>query len=297
MRVLLTGATGFIGAHVARALIARGVELHGMTLPDAPRGRIAEVAARIELHEGDLGNAAWVRNEIRSISPATTIHLAWYAEPRSYIRAVAENLGSLRGGINLLEALAEGGTCRRVVLAGTCLENLATAEPTVYAAAKAAQHRVALGFAEQSMAAACAHIHYLYGPWEDERRVVPTVTRSLLRGEPIDVTDGTTSRDYLHVADVAEAICLVAESDLIGRVDICSGAPVTLRDVFEEITRSTGRPDLLRIGARTDTESDEWPATGDPSALLSTGWQPKYSLRMGIEETTDWWSAHERSGQ
>jgi dTDP-6-deoxy-L-talose 4-dehydrogenase (NAD+) len=127
--------------------------------------------------------------------------------------------------------------------------------------------------------------------------VVPTVTQSLLRGEQIDVTDGRKLRDYLHVADVAEAICLVAESDLGGRVDICTGTPVPLKDVFEEISRATGRADLLRIGARTDTESDEWPATGDPSALLSTGWQPKYDLRMGIEETTDWWSAHERRGQ
>lgn len=297
MRILLTGATGFIGAHVARALVARGVEVHGMTLPGAPRDRLGEVAARLELHEGDLGDAAWVRHEIRSISPEAAIHLAWYAEPRAYLRAVPENLASLRGGINLLEALAEGGSCRRVVLAGTCLENLATPEPTIYAAAKSAQHGLALGFAARSMTAACAHIHYLYGPWEDERRVVPMVTRSLLRGEAIDVTDGAKSRDYLHVADVAEAVCRIAESELSGRVDICTGTPVTLRDVFEEIARATGRADLLRIGARMDAESDEWPATGDPSALLTTGWQPKYDLPRGIKDTTDWWSARERNGQ
>ncbi len=216
MRILLTGATGFIGAHVARALLARGVEVHGMTLPGAPRDRLAEVASQMELREGDLSDAAWVRDTVRSIAPEAAIHLAWYAEPRSYLRAVPENLASLRGGINLLEALAEGGTCRRVVLAGTCLENLDTPGPTVYAAAKAAQHRLALGFTDRSMTAACAHIHYLYGPWEDERRVVPTVTRSLLHRERIDLTDGMQSRDYLHVADVADALCRVAESDLSG---------------------------------------------------------------------------------
>ena len=66
MRILLTGATGFVGAHVARALIARGVEVHGMTLPDAPRYRIAEIASQLELHEGDLGDPAWVAGAIRS---------------------------------------------------------------------------------------------------------------------------------------------------------------------------------------------------------------------------------------
>jgi len=297
MRILLTGATGFIGAHVARALIARDIDVHGIALPDAPRHRLAEIASQMELHEGDLTDASWIRDAIRSIAPDATIHLAWYAEARSYLRAVPENLASLRGGINLLAALADGGTCRRVVLAGTGLENLATPEPTIYAAAKAAQHGLALGFAEQSMSAACAHIHYLYGPWEDERRVIPMVTRSLLRGEPIDVTDGMQSRDYLHVADVAEALCRVAESALTGRVDICTGTPVRLWDVFEEIGRATRRAELLRVGALEDSGSMGWPATGDPSALLSTGWQPRYNLREGIQDTTTWWSTHERSGQ
>jgi nucleoside-diphosphate-sugar epimerase len=293
MRTLLTGATGFIGAHVARALLARGVEVHGMTLPDARRDRLAEVASHIELHEGNLADEAWVRSAVRSIAPETAIHLAWYAEPRSYLRAVPDNLTSLRGGINLLEALAEIGSCRRVVLAGTCLENLDSAGPTVYAAAKAAQHHLALGFTGRSMTAACAHIHYLYGPWEDERRVVPTVIRSLLRGEPIDVTDGRQSRDYLHVADVADALCRIAESDLAGRVDICTGTPVRLRDVFEEIALATGGAELLRIGALKESETTAWPATGDPAPLLSTGWQPRHDLQRGIRETTAWWATRE----
>jgi nucleoside-diphosphate-sugar epimerase len=297
MRILLTGATGFIGAHVARALVARGAQVHGLALPGAPRDRLADIASRLELHEGDLSDAAWTQATVGSLAPDAVIHLAWYAEPGTYLRAIPENLASLRGGMNLLEALAGGGTCRRVVLAGTCLENQATPQPTIYAAAKSAQHQLAMGFAAASMTAACAHIHYLYGPGEDERRVIPTVTRSLLRGEPIDVTSGSQSRDYLHVADIAEALCRIAESDATGRVDICTGKPVTLRDVFEEIARATGTPQLLRIGALPDSESTGWPATGDPTALLATGWQPSYNLRQGIQETTAWWATRERTGQ
>jgi len=158
MRILLTGATGFIGSYVARALVARGVEVHGLTLPGAPRDRVSEIASQLDLREGDLADAAWVRETVGSIAPDASIHLAWYAEPREYLRAVPENLASLRGGINLLEALAEGGTCRRVVLAGTCLENFATPEPTIYAAAKRAQHELAAGFREGGISAACAQM-------------------------------------------------------------------------------------------------------------------------------------------
>jgi nucleoside-diphosphate-sugar epimerase len=296
MRVLLTGATGFIGAHVARALIARGDEVHGVSLPGAPTDRLAEVASQVELREGNLADAAWVGDAVRAIAPDATIHLAWFADPGAYLRAVPENLASLRGGINLLAALADGGTCRRVVVAGTCLENQAGPTPTIYAAAKAAQHSLAVGFGQQSMTAACAHVHYLYGPWEDPRRVIPTVTRSLLGGKPIDVTDGLQSRDYLHVADIAEALCRVVESDLTGRVDICTGSPIRLRDVFDEIGRATGRGDLLRVGALAALESTGWPATGDPAPLLTTGWQPRYNLQQGIQETTAWWATRERNG-
>jgi UDP-glucuronate decarboxylase len=296
MRILVTGATGFVGAHVAAALLAGGNAVHGIALPGASRRRLSELASGIQLHEGDLADPGWTAQTIGSIAPETIIHLAWYAEPGSYLRAVPENLASLRGGLNLLEAAA-GGACRRLVLAGTCLENLDTARPTIYAAAKAAQHSLAMGLAGRSMAAACAHIHYLYGPWEDERRVVPAVIRALLTGEPIDVTDGSQVRDYLHVADVADALCRIASSGLTGRVDVCGGKPVRLGEVFDEIGRATGRPELLRLGALRAPEAEAWPATGDPAALLSTGWRPRHDLRSGIQETAAWWAAAIRTGQ
>jgi nucleoside-diphosphate-sugar epimerase len=223
------------------------------------------------------------------------IHLAWYADPGSYLRALPENMTSLRGGVNLLEAIVEGGTCHRVVLAGTCLENMAAPQPTIYAAAKAAQHSLAMGLADRSVTAVCAHVFYLYGPWEDPRRVIPTVTRALLRGESIDVSSGSQSRDYLHVADIADAFCSLADSDVTGPVDVCTGSPVTLRDVFAEIGRATNAAELIHIGALPDSESSGWPTTGDPTALLATGWRPRYNLTQGIQETTAWWAVRERT--
>jgi nucleoside-diphosphate-sugar epimerase len=101
----------------------------------------------------------------------------------------------------------------------------------------------------------------------------------------------------MHVSDVAEALCRVLDSDLESRTDICTGTPARLRDVFDEIARATGRPELLGIGALADSESIGWPASGDPTALLATGWQPRYNLREGIQETTAWWAARERIGQ
>jgi nucleoside-diphosphate-sugar epimerase len=294
MRVLLTGATGFVGSQVMRALIRRGDEVRGITLPGASRARLADLGP-VDVLEGDLADAAWVGDCVRSFAPGTAIHLAWYAEPGAYLRSVPENLASLRGSVNLFEALAAAGSCRRLVVAGTCLENLGSPAPTIYEAAKAAQHRLAMGLAGQGIAAACVHIHYLYGPGEDERRVVPSVVRALLARRPIDVGDGLQERDYLHVSDVAEAVCAVAASDLVDRVDVCTGSPVRLRDVFDRIADATDGHDLLRIGALPAGESMAWPATGDPAPLQATGWRPRYDLRAGIEDTVAWWAAHDRN--
>jgi nucleoside-diphosphate-sugar epimerase len=295
MRVLVTGATGFIGSYVTRALATRDMEVYAATLPGANRERLQALAAGVDVLEGDLSDVRWTREMVSSLRPETVIHLAWYAEPGAYLRAVPENMGSLRGGINLLQALVAEGTCRRVVLAGTCLENVTTPHPPIYAAAKAAQHALAMGLRTGSLTIACAHIHYLYGPWEDARRAIPSVIRSLLHDTPIDVTAGTQARDYLHVEDVAGALCAVAESELTGRIDICTGQPIHLREVFEEIGRVVGKPELIRIGGRADAESVDWPSTGDAMPLLQTGWQPNYSLSQGIQQTADWWSGRERS--
>jgi nucleoside-diphosphate-sugar epimerase len=297
MRVLVTGVTGFIGAHVAAALVERGAEVHGTALAGAPRERLSALAPGVAVLEGDLAEPGQCREIVSSVRPEAVVHLAWYAEPGAYLTAVPQNLGSLRGGINLLQALVADGTCRRVVLAGTCLENMATPTPPVYAATKAAQHALAMGLSAASLSAACAHIHYLYGPWEDLRRMVPSVVRAAVRGEPIDVTAGTQPRDYVHVADVAAALCHILAAEITGRVDVCTGQPIHLREIFEEIGRATGRPDLIRVGARPEDDRTDWPSTGDAFPLLQLGWEPRYSLTEGIQQTTEWWATREGVSQ
>jgi nucleoside-diphosphate-sugar epimerase len=297
MRVLVTGVSGFIGAHVAAALVERGAEVHGAALAGVSRERLDALAPGVKVMEGDLAEPAECREIVSSVRPEAVIHLAWYAEPGAYLTAVPQNLGSLRGGVNLLQALVAEGTCRRVVLAGTCLENMATPTPPIYAAAKAAQHALAVGLAATGLSAACAHIYYLYGPWEDPRRVVPSVIRAVTRGESIDVTAGNKPRDYVHVVDVAAALCQVLAGEITGRVDICTGQPIHLREIFEEVGRATGRPELIRIGARPDDDRTDWPSTGDAFPLLQLGWEPRYSLTEGIQQTAEWWATREGVSQ
>ncbi|HEX5451120.1 MAG TPA: NAD(P)-dependent oxidoreductase, partial [Candidatus Limnocylindrales bacterium] len=210
--------------------------------------------------------------------------------PGRYLDDVERNLAALQGSIGLLEA-AVRSDCPRVVLAGTCLENDDRPQPSIYEAAKRAQHALADGFGGAGPSVACGHVFYLFGPGEDERRVVPTVIRSLLRSEPIATTDGLQTRDYLHVADVASAFCTLAEASIVGGVDICSGSTVRLRDLLDMIGTEMDERGLIQLGGLGPATDEGHDGAGDPGRLRALGWSPRYDLRAAVRESIAWWTS------
>ena len=194
----------------------------------------------------------------------------------------------------MLRAARQAG-CRRVVLGGTCLENAAHSPEPIYITAKRAAHQVGIAACDETLAVACGHVFHVYGPSEDERRVIPSIVQALLRSENVETTDGAQTRDYLHVADVAAGFCDLAMSSVVGGVDICSGSPVTLRTVFETIDELIVSSGSVRIGALGQTKEYPSPSSGDPATLRGLGWVPAHDLRSGLQSTIEWWRAHGRS--
>jgi nucleoside-diphosphate-sugar epimerase len=294
-RVLLTGASGFIGRHALAALAASGHEVHAVARRAGAEG------AGISWHERDLlaeGAAAAI---VREVEPEVLVHLAWYAEHGSFWSSV-ENVRWVECSLALLRALvAVGG--RRAAVAGTCAEyewsrareryreDAPLAPATLYGAAKHGLHVVARALAEQSdLELAWGRVFFLYGPDEAPERFVPSLVRALVRGEPATMTAGTQRRDFMHVADVGAAFAALADSPVVGAVNVASGAGVTLRELGELIARTAGREELLELGARAT------PA-GEPPALLAdvrrlreeVGFAPRVELRAGIAEAIEWW--------
>lgn len=258
--VVLTGAAGFVGRQVARSLAVRGVAVTavvraGGRVPEPVEG-LRVVASRDLFAE----SADWWAGVCDGAD--TVVHAAWYAEPGQYLQS-PRNLHCLAGTLALADGALRAGV-RRFVGIGTCLEyDLAGDGPLVvdtplrpaspYAAAKAAAFlALAEHFRARGAEFAWCRLFYLYGEGEDARRLVPYLRARLAVGEPAELTSGTQVRDFLDVAEAGRRIAAVALGSVQGAVNICSGVPVTVRELAEGIADRYGRRELLRFGAQPD---------------------------------------------
>jgi len=305
MKVLVTGANGFIGSHVCRELLARGADVRAVRRPGSDGARLADPSLRLEWVDCDLLRTSESILDAVCEDVGTCIHLAWGVAPGQYLTDPANEeyrTSSLR-----LFAVLAGKGCRRITGVGTCfeyeqasqpLDELAPVNPlTPYARAKLSTYLEAEALLRGSETAfAWARLFYLYGPWEDSRRLVPSVALKLLRGERAAVTSGLQVRDFLHVADTAHALIDVSLSELRGAVNIGSGVPVRVSEIMQAIGAITGRADLIDVGARAENLVDPPYVCADNRRLQDeTGWRPRYALREGLEQTIAWWRAFGQS--
>lgn len=292
-RVLVTGGTGFVGGPCVRAALERGAEVHVLarTERDTPPG--------VRFHAVDLFDAGRVNEVMSKVRPTHLLHLAWIATPGVYWTS-PDNTRWVKASLDLLEAFAEAGG-KRAVLTGTCAEYDWTGddvcqeqdtplEPaTLYGQCKDDLRHRAEAFAAH-LSLAWARLFFLYGPGEHPARLVPSVVRSLLMGQPAEITAGTQRRDFLHVDDAADALVSLLFSKITGPVNVASGAAVSVREVVTAIGVATGRPELIRFGVKPTPPGEPPLLVADVTRLRDElGWAPRTQLTDGIARTVGWW--------
>ena len=292
-RLLVTGATGYIGRVVMGLLAGHAFEVHGVSRHPHPQPAYAA------MHQVDLLNEAAVTHLIERLQPTHLLHLAWdlsgnfYTSPanRAWLDASKHLLRTFQthGGARALIA----GTCVEYDLRfGYCVEDQTPCAPaTLYGQSKHALHQYAQELARRSpLKVAWLRLFSSYGPGEAPGRLVPSALRALHTDTPLEVSDGQQVRDYLHVYDVATACLAVLDSEVTGPINIASGVPVQVADLLHELTEHLGGQELFQWGARPRGADDPPFIVGSNKRLLDqTDWRPLFSLPAGIQHTLHWY--------
>jgi dTDP-6-deoxy-L-talose 4-dehydrogenase (NAD+) len=262
-RILLTGATGFVGRQILTELLKMNARI--TLLLRGESNRMSNLAVEKIIFAEDafgLSRSSWAA-VLKDID--IVIHAAWFTEPGNYLESPI-NLDCLKGTVTMAQSCADAGV-RRFVGIGTCFEYDTDAgylsidtplRPTTpYAAAKAATFlTLNQSLPKAGVEFVWCRLFYLYGEGEDSRRLVPYIHHQLQRGEFADLTDGLMVRDYMNVSDAATKIIATAIGSFTGPVNICSGKGITIRDMALSIANIYGRPDLLRFGVRKNNLHD-----------------------------------------
>ncbi|HEX4229462.1 MAG TPA: NAD(P)-dependent oxidoreductase [Bryobacteraceae bacterium] len=301
MRALVTGASGFIGLPVVRALDAEGYDVQG-----ASRSVPASPSPNIVWHRVNLLEPGSVDRLIQESKPDVLVHLAWEMTHGEFWDAPV-NLRWTDVTLQLAREFAAGGGTRFVGL-GSCAEyswdNLNAGDPiretsprtprTLYGAAKNECLEALSRFFGRgsSVSFAWGRLFLPYGPGDRRPTLIPELTRALLAGEPGLLTAGTQIRDFIYVDDAARAIAALAGTSVTGAFNIATGVGNSVADVAFRVATETGRPDLLRIGSLASRDGDPSWLVGCPQKITSeTGWRPRVPLDEGIRETLRWWRA------
>lgn len=307
-RVLVTGAGGFIGRWSLMPLRAAGYEVCAVLSPGHDdRDDFMAGSEGIEVRRADLTEPAAVDALLAATKPTHLLHFAWIAAPGLYWQS-AENDRWLSASRYLLEAFGRGGG-KRAVMAGSCAEYdwsrvavchersspLAPQSETTsrYAACKIALQRALEEHARRhGMSWAWGRIFFQYGPGEHRERLVASVIVNLLAGREAPCTHGRQLRSFLHVEDVGAAFAALLKSDVQGPVNVGSADRVTIAELLERLARKIGRPELLKLGARSAPPGEPAVLVPDIARLRDeVGWRPRWALDEGLADTIAWWRA------
>ncbi|MFN9029702.1 MAG: NAD-dependent epimerase/dehydratase family protein [Betaproteobacteria bacterium] len=283
-RVLLTGAAGFVGRHLAEALRAAGCTVIGAGR-SAPRANSCDEFICCDL----LAPAARSRL-IERAGADTLAHLAWCTEHGRYRDDPANERWQAASVALVEQYLAAGG--RHVVATGSCAEYIwderecDEADPDCSLARpyERAKHgtRAALAMhcARAGATFAWARLFFLYGAGEDERRLVPAVMDALAWRRAPFALQAEAQRDYLHVADVASGLAALACSRAAGTFNVCSGAPVALREIVRAaacLIDADPAPLLVQ-----PLPAQPRRIAGRNARLRALGWAPRVNLACGL---------------
>lgn len=297
MRILLTGASGFVGRHALASLAAAGADMHAVSR------RRPETPGDWSWHEADLLAPGAARSVVEAVRPDCILHLAWCVEHGKFWVDPA-NLDWLSATLALGRAAADFGVGRFVGI-GTCYEydwpadgwcseeTTPLASHTLYDASKDACRRALDPFLNQAgIGFAWARLFFLYGPGEAPSRLVASLAGALAAGRPAACSTGLAERDFMDVRDAGAALAALAMSNVGGPVNIGSGEAVSVAGIARRLGALAGRADLIRLGELPDRTDEPRRIAAKVDRLRDeVGFGGARSLDTGLRDALSFWGS------
>lgn len=300
MRVLLTGATGFVGAHTLRRLLELEHTVAIVLRPTSNPWRIQHNLSQVTVLQGDIFQPETLVEGLKRFQPEAVLHLAWQGVANAARNDVSQIYTNIPGSLKLLQLAAEVG-CKHWIGLGSqaeygptsqvITEHTPTNPTTLYGAAKLALGLLCQAVCRQyGMRFAWLRLFSSYGPMDHPHWMIPYLILSLLRGERPQLTQGEQLWDYLFVADAAEAICTVLrEEGAKGIFNLGSGEALPLRAIIEYI-RDCINPSLpLGFGEIPYRPDQVMHLQANIQRLKALGWEPHTPLQEGLKRTVEWY--------
>jgi len=299
-KVLVTGASGFIGSNLCRYLCLMGADVHAtsrvgrFTSSDGPKW-----------WQGDVADLRTARNIIFSVKPDLVFHLSGMVVARPDLELVLPTFHSLlTSTVNVLTVSAEAG-CSRIVLAGSMTEpdpvkgEFTPGSP--YAAAKWASSAYGRMF-HRLYQTPCVIVRTFmtYGPTQDPTKLIPSVTLAFLNGEPPKLSSGQYRADWIYIDDVVEGLIRAALTPQMegGTIDLGTGVLTSVREIGQCIKVVIGTDIEPVYGALPDRPFEQVRVADLSETTARLGWKPKISLEEGLRQTVEWYRTQsETKGQ
>jgi len=299
--VLVTGANGFIGHHICKALYSSGADVVGLFKQDHKKQHYFS-----EQYTADICDPQAIKHVVEEVNPDIVVHLAGEKLRTNYIADFRTSYETnLIGSLNLIQACQKVDNLIAFVHIGSCEEygmqpppfdeDLKEEPVSAYGVAKLAVTQLLQSLSKDlGFPSIILRPSIIYGPGQSTDMFIPELIKTLISGDRFEMTLGEQTRDFVYIADVVDAIMKVCDLESLGGqvVNISSNSPVNINELAKKIANmiSPATIKLLKIGAKPYQPSETmnyW--ANNNRALELLGWKPRVMIDAGLKSTVSYY--------